>query len=61
MFAIVDVSGRSSRGQILMLIEDQGTAAEIATELNRRATVVSVHSISAEQLAHFRADLADRS
>jgi hypothetical protein len=61
VFAIVDVSGRPSRGQILMLIEDQGTATEIATELNRRATVVSVHSISPEQLAHFRADLADRS
>lgn len=60
MFAIVDVSSRASRGQILMLIEDQVTAVEIATELNRRAVMVRVHSVSPEQLTHFRADIADR-
>jgi hypothetical protein len=56
MFAIVDVSGRDSRGQILMLVDDQQTATEIAAELNRRAVNVSLQAISPRQLdQHLRA------
>jgi hypothetical protein len=50
MFAIVDVSRRGSRGQILMLVDDQTTATEIASELNRKAVTVSLQAITARQL-----------
>jgi hypothetical protein len=60
VFALVDVSGRPSRGQILMLIEDQAAAVEIAAELNRRAPVVRIHSVQPDQLDQFRAGLSER-
>ena len=55
MFAIVDVSRRSTRGQILMLVDEQQTATELALELNRQSVEVSVQAISAAQLDQFRA------
>jgi hypothetical protein len=57
VFAIVDVSRRASRGKILLLIDDQTTAAEIALELNRRSVEVSVQFISPQQLDQVVADV----
>jgi hypothetical protein len=57
VFAIVDVSRRASRGQILMLLDDNTTASEIASELNRRAVEVSVQSISSGQLEQVQTDV----
>jgi hypothetical protein len=57
MFAIVDVSRRISRGQILVLLDDQSTATEIASELNRRSIVVSVQAISGPLLDQVYADV----
>jgi hypothetical protein len=57
MFAIVDVSRRASRGQILLLIDDKTTAVDLAQELNRRSVDVIVQAISAEQLDQVHADV----
>jgi hypothetical protein len=57
MFAIVDVSRRSSRGQILLLIDDKVTAIDIAQELNRRSVEVIVQAITLEQLDQVQADV----
>jgi hypothetical protein len=57
VFAIVDVSRRLSRGQILMLLDDHVTANEIASELNRRSVEVSVRTISAGQLEQVQSDV----
>ena len=58
MFAIVDVSRRETRGQILMLVDDQTTATEIASELNRKAVNVSLQAITARQLDQHLRDRA---
>ena len=55
MFAIVDLSRRSSRGQILMIVDDQNDADDIARELNHGATEVSVHVITDQQLKQLMA------
>jgi hypothetical protein len=57
MFAIVDVSRRATRGQILLLIEDKTSAIEITRELNRRSVEVVVQAISPEQLDQVQADV----
>ena len=54
MFAIVDVTNRTTRGMILMLLDDQDTAMTLATELGRRSVAVVVRSLSAEDVAHVR-------
>lgn len=57
MFAIVDLSRRPSRGQILMIVDDQTAANEIAGELNHGATEVSVHVVTAQQLEQVMAGI----
>ena len=57
VFAIVDVSRRTSRGQILMLLDDNASATEIASELNRRSVEVSVQLISTGQLEQVQTDV----
>ena len=57
MYAIVDVSRRASRGQILLLIEDRASATEIAQELNRRSVSVTVQAISPEQLERVQTEV----
>jgi hypothetical protein len=57
MFAIVDVSRRASRGQILLLVDDKATAIDIAQELNRRSVEVIVQAISPEQLDQLHANV----
>lgn len=49
MFAIVDVSHRESRGQILMLVDDQETAMTMSRELAKRSVAVVVRPLSAEE------------
>jgi len=55
LFAIVDVTARTSRGQILMIVDDQSTATGIAQELNHLAVQVSVQVISPQQLEQLHA------
>jgi hypothetical protein len=56
VFAIVDLSRRPSRGQILMIVDDQSTAADIAVELTHGATEVSVQYITTLQVEQLLAD-----
>jgi hypothetical protein len=56
LFAIVDVSPRPSRGQILMIVDDQAAATGIAQELNVQTTLVSVQRITPRQLDQLRAE-----
>jgi hypothetical protein len=57
MFAIVDVSHRASRGKILMLLDDQDTAVELAMELSRRSCPVVVRELSAEDVDQVRTNV----
>jgi hypothetical protein len=54
MFAIVDLSQRDTRGQILMLLDDETAAADVASELARRAVPVVVRRLSAEDVDRVR-------
>lgn len=56
MFAIVDLSRRPSRGQILMIVDEQSTAADIALELAHGATEVGVQFVTARQVEQLLAD-----
>jgi hypothetical protein len=44
-FALVDRSGPSVREQILLIVEDRGTADEMASELRRRGHPVDVREL----------------
>ena len=58
MFAIVDVTNRTTRGMILMLLDDQDTAMSLATELARRSVPVVVRALSPDDLALVRTSVA---
>ena len=55
MFAIVDLSSRTSRGQILMVVDDLVTANAIAWELNNLSTKVTVQPLTTVQLEQVQA------
>ena len=46
MYAVVDVSQRTTRGRILMVVDDQQSADEIALELGRRSIDVAVQPMT---------------
>jgi hypothetical protein len=58
MFAIVDVTNRTTRGMILMLLDEQETATALAAELARRSVPVVVRALTAEDVALMRTAVA---
>ena len=49
MYAIVDVTHRDTRGQILMLVDDQESAVAMSRELSNRGVPVVVRPLTAEE------------
>jgi len=57
MFGIVDASDGPACGQILMVLDDQESATEVACQLNRRGVIVDVLPVGTEQPYSVRTDI----